>query len=181
MLAPDRPSPRQQLSTVPRKNPLGHQKTQVSARRNNIASGQRFKNRPKSVVNPVVLTPQKVTIPFWLKCFNFITHTSTGLSIATVVGCFVVYAITVSAPKEWTKRYRNLQDLQKRERQLTFNDEVLKNQLAQEAREANSGLVSPDLSQPPIFLPKVDVDTLEKEQTPTSSPKKIEPIFPIAY
>ncbi|MGY6529247.1 MAG: hypothetical protein ACXITR_04905 [Cyanobacterium sp.] len=149
-------------------------------RENNLPN-KRVRSRKQQEVNPVVITPKKVQIPFWLNFFNFITNTFSGFSIITVIGCFVVYGLTVSAPSEWTKRYRSLQELQKRERQLTFNNEVIKNQLAQEAREANSGLVTPDLSQTPVFLPQTDVKPLDKELPVTSSPKRIEPIFPIAY
>gem|GEM_PF-4354067 len=179
MLAPDRPSPRKPLSSIKQRNYVSSQSVTYS--RENTVSTKKIKSRKRSDIKPVVITPKKVEVPFWLKCFNFVTHTSSGFSIITVIGCFVVYGLTVSAPSEWTKKYGNLQELQKRERQLIFNNEVLKNQLAEEANEANSGLVTPDLSQSPVFLPQTDVEPLPKEEPVISSPKKIEPIFPIAY
>ncbi|AFZ46678.1 hypothetical protein Cyast_0703 [Cyanobacterium stanieri PCC 7202] len=179
MLAPDRVSQDEQLTNLKRKSYLRSDSV-ISYPRASVTP-KRVKNNQTSHENQVVSRSPKVKVPFWLKCFNFIGTTSTGLSIMTVMACLAVYGLTVSAPSEWTQKYRDLQELQQRERQFTFSNEVLKNQLAEESGRSDSGLVSPDLSHSPVFLPKTDVEMVKPEETDISSPKRIQPIFPIAY
>ncbi|BAQ64724.1 cell division protein FtsL [Geminocystis sp. NIES-3709] len=108
-------------------------------------------------------------------------HGSSALCYLSVVIAFVMYGITVYAPKLWTTKYHELQDLQKQERQFSFTDEIIKNQLAESAKQSGSGLVNPDSSQPPIFLPDTTPKPIQLETSPSSEPKQIEKISPIAY
>lgn len=119
--------------------------------------------------------------PFWLKSLMIFSKGSSvfcGLSVAVA---FVMYGMTVYAPKIWTNKYHHLQELQKQERQFTFTDEILKNQLAESAKQSNSGLVNPDPTKPPLFLPETTPKTIELNQSPEPKPKEIEKISPIAY
>lgn len=179
MLAPDRVSRDEQLTNLKRKSYL--RSNSAIASNHHIVTPKRIKNTRNKQKNQLVSRPQKVTIPLWLKCFNFIGTTSTGLSLMTVMACLGIYGLTVSAPSQWTQKYKDLQELQQRERQFTFTNEVLKDQLAEQSRQVDSGLINPDLSRSPVFLPKTDVEIIKPEEENVTAPKKVEPIFPIAY
>lgn len=179
MLAPDRVSQDQQLTNLKRKGYL--RSDSVIPYHNPSVTPKRVITDRNSHKDYIVSHSPKIKVPFWLKCFNFIGTTSTGLSIMTVMVCLAVYGLTVSAPSQWTQKYRDLQELQQRERQFTFSNEVLKNQLAEESGRSDSGLVNPELGHSPVFLPKTEVEMVKPEETDISSPKRIQPIFPIAY
>lgn len=98
---------------------------------------------PKTAPQVKVLRPQPYPDPFWLKGLTALQQTS-GV-IAFVVGGLAIgfYASTVHAQQQWGRAYRNLENLQRQEAQLTSAHEMLRQQLAQEAELPQSGLVPP--------------------------------------
>jgi hypothetical protein len=119
--------------------------------------------------------------PLWLKSMIIFGHGSSLMCYVSVAITFVMYSMTVYAPKLWTQKYEELQNLQKQERQFSFTDEIIKNQLGESAKKSGSGLVNPDPTQPPIFLPDSNPKPIELEPSHSATPKEIEKISPIAY
>lgn len=119
--------------------------------------------------------------PLWLKSMIIFGHSSSLVCYLSVAIAFVMYGMTVYAPKLWTQKYEELQNLQKQERQFSFTDEIIKNQLAESAKKSGSGLVNPDPNQPPIFLPDSNPKPIELKSSNSAIPKQIEKISPIAY
>ena len=124
----------------------------------------------------------QVKTPFWLQSLIVLNHGSSLLCYLTATAALVLYGMTVYAPKLWTQKYAQLQDLQKKERQFTSVDEMFKDELAQSATKSNLGFIKPNLTQSPIFLPnKPTTKVIELKQATSVQPKTIKPVFPIAY
>ncbi len=141
----------------------------------------RNNRRSQKNENPSVQCSESIQYPLWLKGFIFLNHGSSLICYVTVAVALVLYGITVYAPRQWTSKYNQLQHLQKQERQFTFTDEILKDNLGESAQKPESGFVSPEQSKPPIFVPST---TPQSITPPTLNPpriKKVEPISPVAY
>ncbi len=77
------------------------------------------------------------------------------LSVAASVG---LYAINVRTPQNWSQQYKNLETLQRQERQLIEINETLKYQLAREASEQQKTDVnSLKLDNVAVFVPAATV------------------------
>jgi hypothetical protein len=126
-------------------------------------------------------TTKNEPIPLWLTILLLTKNASSLVCYVTVGLALAIYGMTVYAPQLWTQKYNQLRDLQKQERQFTFGDEVMKNQLANFASRSDSGLVNPDPTKPPIFLPETKVKQISQSSSAQQSPKQIHPIYPIAY
>jgi hypothetical protein len=145
--------------------------------------------RSKSVSTRKINSPDKNSVssisyknrPLWLKSMILFGHGSSFVCYITVAIAFIMYGMTVYAPKSWTQKYEELQNLQKQERQFSFTDEIIKNQLGESAKTSGSGLVNPDPTQPPIFLPDSTPKSIELKPSNSAIPKQIQKIFPIAY
>jgi uncharacterized protein YejL (UPF0352 family) len=160
-------------------------KESVSSRK--LTSTAKFSRRKYSsrVVNSrleeKISNLEKKNKPFWLQSLMVLGYGSSAFCYLSVAIAFVMYGITVYAPKQWTNKYHQLQELQKQERQFSFTEEIIKNQLAESAQQLGSGLVNPDPTQPPIFLPNVTPKPIELDKSESVEPKQIKKIAPIAY
>lgn len=102
---------------------------------------------------------------------QFMLRVQQGLSIITcslILTTLGVYAWTVYVPKLWSKEYNKLETLQRHERHLTAANESLKNQLAQQAENPQTGLAAPKPDQS-IFLPVTKEQPVTKVQKTVSS------------
>jgi len=146
-----------------------------------------LKNKPHSLKrgnlssSTLVVSQINKNKPFWLKSMMVMENASSLLCYVSVAIALVMYGMTVYAPKQWTEKYHQLQDLQKQERQFSFTDEIIKNQLAESASESGSGLVNPDPTKPPIFLPNITHKSIVLKSSNIPEPKQIDKISPIAY
>lgn len=119
--------------------------------------------------------------PLWLKALMLLGHGSSLMCYGSLAILLVVYGMTVYAPRQWTEKYGRLRELQKQERQLTFTDEVLKNKLGELAGQSGFGFIKPDPTMPPVFLPDVEVKSIELPSELSPVPKEVQKVFPIAY
>ena len=93
-------------------------------------------------------------------------------SIATlllIAGTLITYSSTVYLQQQWSQQFRKLENLQRRERQLTATNEVLKNQLASEAEQLSTELVPPNPADAIIlktFNPKSNPSSIKPEAQP---------------
>lgn len=131
--------------------------------------GVNNRNRTNKNQKAIPVMPDGSKVPMLLMRWNsFHRHTSvaTFLLVSTTL---IVYGFTVYSEHLWSESYKQLQDLQRDERQLTKTDEMLKNQMAQEAQKPHSGFVSPTPANtifleetPPLSSPQADKE-LNKE------------------
>lgn len=145
--------------------------------RNKSVSNRRVDSLAKNQVSQLIHKNR----PLWLKSMILFGHGSSFVCYLSVAIAFVMYGMTAYAPKLWTQKYEELQNLQKQERQFSFTDEIIKNQLGESAKKSGSGLVNPDPTQPPIFLPDSNPKSIELKSSNSATIKQIEKISPIAY
>ena len=120
--------------------------------------------RPNLKSQTVSLLPSAKPAPLWLLRLSSLQHCSFIVTFLLMVGMLSIYAWTVYSQQKWTQEYRQLETLQRNERQLTTTNEVLKNQLAQEAEQSATGLV-PSESASAIFLSPTSQKTAAKQST----------------
>lgn len=82
--------------------------------------------------------------PLWLAVLLRLQQGSFLLTFALIAGTMVVYGWTVYIQQQWGQGYEKLEALKKQERQLISANEVLKNQMAQQAESPTAGLLLPD-------------------------------------
>ncbi len=119
--------------------------------------------------------------PLWLQALIILGHGSSFLCYSTVAVALAIYGMTVYAPRQWTSKYQELQELQRRERQITMAEELLKETVVESAKEKSSGFVNPQPTQPPIFLPNSNPTVIRNQRQSTTTVREIKPISPIAY
>jgi len=102
-------------------------------------------DRARTTRRPSVRTlPYPQPLPLWLRGLFALQQGSTLVTILLVVAGLGVYGWTVYTQQRWSDAYRQLERLQKRERQFLTTNEVLKSQLAEQAESPGVGLVPPD-------------------------------------
>ncbi|HEY9692972.1 MAG TPA: hypothetical protein V6D15_12240 [Oculatellaceae cyanobacterium] len=106
------------------------------------------KNRSRRLEN----LPYSQAYPKWLRTLIMMQRSSDIMMFSLVTAMLTIYGLTVYTQQLWTKEYRKLDHLQRQERQMTAANEVLKNQLAQQAENPATGLIPPDPAKT-IFLP----------------------------
>lgn len=94
--------------------------------------------------NVVQALPRPQAPPRWLMMLLTLQRTSSALTLLLIVALLAVYGWTVYTQQRWGRAYSHLEALQKQERQLTAANEVLKNQMAQQAEAPDVGLMLPD-------------------------------------
>jgi hypothetical protein len=79
------------------------------------------------------------SLPVKLQAMILVHRGASAITCCLVTAALAAYGWTVCIPKIWSHEYRELESLQRHERQLTETNEALKNQLARQAER--SGLV----------------------------------------
>ncbi|MCJ8279504.1 MAG: hypothetical protein MJK14_06120 [Rivularia sp. ALOHA_DT_140] len=126
----------------------------------------------------IPLMPDGSKVPTWLMRWNSFHRHTAVITFLLVSTTLIVYGWTVYSQHLWSRSYKELQDLQRDERQLTKHDETLKNKMAQEAQKPHSGLVSPTPANTIFLLEentpsssrKVDREILETKPQPSHAP-----------
>lgn len=94
------------------------------------------------------LRPAKFTkgkIPVELQLLMLFQKASFGLALISMASSMALYLATVRIPQLWSREYRNLETLQRQERQLTEINETLKYQMARQAeRKDELSRLKPD-------------------------------------
>ncbi len=95
---------------------------------------------PKPQVRPL---RQREPLPFWLRQLMIVQRGS-ALALLMMGGLtLLAYSWTVHSQRSWSRAYSQLSLLRRDEPQLTRANEVLKENLAQQAESENSGLIEP--------------------------------------
>ena len=116
--------------------------------------------------------PKPRKFPVYLKILVLLQKASLGAAGLSIVTGIILYLSSVSLPQKWSKEYRNLENLQRQERQLTTMGETLKYKLAQQAQELQ---LSPITSQNTIFLKpkKLAINPQANQENSDKSLKKV--------
>ncbi|NEQ21691.1 MAG: hypothetical protein F6K28_21245 [Microcoleus sp. SIO2G3] len=108
--------------------------------------------------------------PIWLSSLLFLQRSSDLVTFILVGTTLTIYSWTVYTQQQWTKEYRKLETLQRHERQLTTTNAVIQDQLAQQAENPATGLVTPTPGNT-IFLPPAPQRQAQTAPTPTTEPE----------
>lgn len=119
------------------------------------------KNKPRHHQKAIPVMPDGTKVPVWLMRWNSLHRHTSVITFLLVSATLIVYGWTVYSQHLWSRSYKELQELQRDERQLTKHDETIKNQMAQEAQKPHSGLVSPTPSKI-IFVPEATPSNYQK-------------------
>ncbi|GET40838.1 hypothetical protein [Microseira wollei] len=118
------------------------------------------------------LVPQSESMPVWLTWLIRWQRRSSVVTFFLVSATLAVYGGTVYTQQLWNREYRQLETLQLQQRQLTAASEVLKNQLADQAEQQDTGLV-PATPNNNLFLQPA-------QEQPKSTPSSTRAIDPAA-
>ena len=84
--------------------------------------------------------PSVQPLPVKLRVLLLLQKSSLGLAFILIATSIAVYVSTVRIPELWSKKYQDLETLQRQERQLVAANESLKYKLAQQAQQEDSNL-----------------------------------------
>lgn len=164
------------MNAVPRSAlPQRHQSRKPTANsrvmQSRAASPSTVTNMPPRMAGKKVekLNTAPPPTPAWLSPLLFLQRSSDILTFVLVASTLTLYAWTVYTQQQWTQEYRKLENLQRDERYLTTTNEVIKNQLAQQAEKPSTGLVAPTPAKT-IFL-----QPAPQRQPPTARTKTVDP------
>ncbi|HBE20503.1 MAG TPA: hypothetical protein DEG17_14160 [Cyanobacteria bacterium UBA11149] len=117
------------------------------------------------------LNTSREMMPSWLRSLLLVQRTSDLIAFLLCFTTLILYSWTVYTQQQWTKAFRQLETLQRNERQLTTANAVMKDKLAQEAENPGTGLVNPSQNNT-ILLPPTQERKIKKDntQTPQSDP-----------
>ncbi|WP_414528070.1 hypothetical protein [Nodularia chucula] len=115
---------------------------------------------------PVMSTA--ATLPLWLARLYTSHRYSSVVTFLLVTATLCMYGSIVYSQQLWSQGYKNLQNLQLRERQLTTINATLKNKMAEEGEQEDTGLVKPTPDRT-IFLPTA---------SPSHNSHVIQPVTP---
>ena len=96
--------------------------------------------KPNRKVKKVVRNrhfPQQDRLPQNLQLLSLLQKASFGMALVSLAASMGLYISTVKIPELWSQEYRNLEDLQRQERELTAINEKIKYQIAHEASKDN--------------------------------------------
>jgi hypothetical protein len=101
------------------------------------------------------------------------------IAFILVTATLIVYGSTVYTQQLWSKEYRKLKTLQRNEREMIATNEGLKNQLALQADQPGSGLVSPTPDSTIFLQPAPQRPTLIT--SPNVPKAEVAPNTPLGY
>lgn len=117
-------------------------KAKVTQSNSGVMRSQIPRSQQSSGTVPFV--PISRSAPSWLLRLCCLQHRSFTLMWLLVATMLAAYSWTVYSQQRWNQAYRKLETLQLHERQLVTTNEVLKNQMAQQAQQPDAGLIPPD-------------------------------------
>ena len=120
--------------------------------------------------------PTSQSTPLWLRVLTAAQRTSTVVTFSLVASTLAIYGWTVYSQQLWGTEYQRLESLQRQERQLTAANEVLKNQMAQEAEDPASGLTMPDPTSAIFLQPAPPTQSAMPQAVPTPKPVRAAPL-----
>ncbi|WP_084668967.1 hypothetical protein [Spirulina major] len=137
---------------------------------------------PQAPAKPSRRARQTTTpkVPLWLRTLLIIQQGSSILTFCLATAVLMVYGSTVYIQQAWSEDFRHLEQLQREKRELTTANELMKNQLAQQATAPENNLVAPSPANT-IFLPKATGQPAQPVSTPTAPLVSFTADAPLGY
>lgn len=130
----------------------------------------------QAAVRRTVQLPTQPGVPLWLRALTVAQRTSTVVTFSLIASTLAVYGWTVYSQQLWGTEYHRLEALQRQERQLTAANEVLKDQMAQEAEDPASGLLIPDPTHAIFLQPAPTTEPAPVQAAPAPKPLQTAPL-----
>lgn len=99
------------------------------------------------------LNTSRERTPSWLRSLMILQRGSDVITLILGIVTLTIYSWTVYTQQQWTQEYRKLGTLQRNERDLTTTNEIIKDQLAQQAERPATGLVTPTTANTLLLSP----------------------------
>lgn len=122
---------------------------------------------------PRAFRPQR---PLWL---TLMLWTQRGSSLVTLVlgaAILITYGWTVYIQQQWGQQFDQLESMKKQERQLVSANEVLKNDIAEQAEKPTVGLLLPDPGNAIFLTPAPQRPAVKASPTPVKEPAPTRPL-----
>jgi hypothetical protein len=103
-------------------------------------------------------------------------QTASLMTLLLAAGVLITYGWTVYIQQRWGQQYDRLETLKKQERQLISANEVLKNQMADQAENPKSGLLLPDPSNAIFLTPAPQRPEVKPTTVPSTEPSPTRPL-----
>jgi len=129
-----------------------------------------------SAVAPSVMVLRKPKLPLGLKILNQAQHGSTVVMSVLVLGALALYGSSVYVDRSVNRTMSHLNHLQSDSQQLTSANEAIKQSLAEQAMQANSGLEPYEAGDVLFVSPEP-----RREKKAVSESQKVERFKPIGY
>ena len=114
--------------------------------------------RANERTSPISQFPPVQPVPAKLKALLLLQKSSLGLAFILIASSIAVYISTARIPELWSKKYQDLETLQRQERELVATNESLKHKLAQQAQQEDSNLVLMG-SKNTLFIPPASLSS----------------------
>ena len=140
-LGPKKKSLKTNLSVVSKKSGR-RQKLEKNLSDGNYASENSRDSQtiPEQNFAQVISLPQSK--PLWLKSLMATQLTSSMVAVLLASTSVAIYGWTIYGQSKWTTEYQELQKLRQKEQQISVANELLKNQIAEQASTSDTGTVS---------------------------------------
>lgn len=132
--------------------------------------------------------PARPALPIWLRLLMRLQQGSAIVAIGIGIAVAAAYSSTVYIQQVWGAGYRTLKQQERDQRQMRTVGEVIKDQLAQQAAQPDSGLTnrtpeqmiflprSPQPPTPPAATSNPAADPRSSSSTPVSEPASTTPL-----
>jgi hypothetical protein len=124
---------------------------------------------------PRAFRPQR---PLWLSLLLWTQRGSSGVTLILGAAILVTYGWTVYIQQQWGREFDRLESMKKQERQLVSTNEVLKNQMAEQAEKPTAGLLLPDPSNAIFLTPAPQRPDVKASPT---RPAELDSTRPLGY
>lgn len=105
--------------------------------------------------------------PLWLKLLLRLQQGSSLVTLSLILGVLATYGWTVYLQQQWGEAYESLETLKKQERQLVSANELLKNEIAEQAEKPTTGLLLPDPSNAIFLTPAPQRSDIQPKSSPS--------------
>ncbi len=118
--------------------------------------------------------------PLWLTSLIACRHVSTGVACLLGISLLPIYGWSVLNQHSWGQSYRQLEQLQRSERQLLANIEVRKFQVAETVERQPAGLVR-QVPENTLFLPPAQAPAKQAGKSKHAPVLPVVPLSPVSY
>ena len=140
-------SPKSNFSTI--STPSSRRHKQLSNSNNASKQTRNSKTAQEKGMAQIVSLPQSK--PLWLRSLMGVQMASSIVTILLAGSSLTIYGWTIYGQAKWTEEYQQLQQMRRKEQQISVAKEKKKNQIAEQASTPDTGLVSQE-SVKRIFL-----------------------------